>query len=253
MTERLIYDPGSGTLTEFQNAGIVAITDEERAAVVQMLGAQYEEAKAHGRNVITSDPNDYINTELAKVQGHQKILTESGIILANPGIVFNISENDLSIGGALEVMANRGLLYDNRESETYYINSFLHRQNLATGGYLTVDEKMQMRGYTWLNMRQNDERFNQQIGSATDQRLGSLILGVMPNLYLYNQSYGVRDEMHKEGLGVYTPDVAAGGYVAGVDDWHRSRRACMNSWEGDSRLFIGSRSAVVENPSSSKS
>ncbi|MCL1877103.1 hypothetical protein FWF74_03665 [Candidatus Saccharibacteria bacterium] len=252
MSEKLQYGREHCTLTrvrkgqEARDAGVVAITAATRAAVVEMLGVQREEALAHNRDVITSDPTDYIDTELAKVQNRQKTLYEHGIILPNPGIFYNFNEADLSISALIDVIQRQNLLYD-REEMFGFVNNLARRQNsMPTGGTLLIDKIPSVYQIkTQPDMAARIGIMGRKITAATND-FTAMQLGVVPSLHVYNQQYNSFPHVTRNH-GVFTPDITADGNVACVGDWHSSGRVHLCAFHENSAISrTGAHIAVVE-------
>jgi hypothetical protein len=175
-------------------------------------------------------------------------LGNKGIKLSNPAVAIVFSEQDLSIDAFLELMEEQGYLYESAESETEYIKGFKKRQNLPTGAIGLLDTKPQMRGQTWPTMANRTDALSGEF-SRRDSGLWVRSLGVVAAEQSYFQLSNVRNGLRADGgLAVYTPDVTAGGDVAGVVDWSARGQVSAGRWRGFGVSDVGSFPAVVENP-----
>jgi len=204
-----------GRLYEYPDAGKVTLPEDERATVTRLLEAQRE---GRTRRIITHDANDYIDSELARIQKCQEDLAESGIILPHPGILYNFNIaaeplSDLPLDVFLDV-AKENISPSEDTIEDIKKKLLRRHQNLRTGAYLLAIRQLHMLGaYTWDGMCRQNEKTSEEIRDATYRaqrgRYGSTILGVLPVICLLNQSASVRRSMN--GRSVVTSDIDLSG------------------------------------------
>ncbi|MCL1876913.1 hypothetical protein FWF74_02695 [Candidatus Saccharibacteria bacterium] len=234
-----------------------------------MLTAQADAARARksGKNVITTDPADYLGEQECKAQQFHQTLGNAGILLTNSRPVLNISEKDWSIRDQIKFGIDKGLLYTKYRTDTRledvsknkyrdldylmsFFNQLTQRQILPTGVVLAADAKLQMRGMRLDVIQEHTRTFNQEVRAVTAGKLGIRMLGLVPNLGYYIQSKEKQEEMRTERIAEQTLDLFTDqGSVANLSDWRKEGRVGIN-WAGYSNPCYGSRLAVVDSDTS---